>query len=82
MVRVQYDVNAIRKSSVSASYCRKGPWAIEFKAHAHEVARPGVDSSEASVKDLFGVSGKDEIIISKLKGGDIKIMQSRGLYTE
>ena len=78
---MQYDVNAIRKSSVSAS-CRNGPWVIEFKAHAHEVARPSVDSSEASVKDLFGVSGKDEIIISKLKGGDIKIMQSRGLYTE
>ncbi len=74
-------MNAIRKSRESAS-CRRGPSAIEFKVHAHEVARPSVDSSEASVQDLFGVSGKDEIIISKLKGGDIKIMQSRGLYTE
>ena len=59
---MQYDVNAIRKSIVSAS-CRQAPWAIEFKVHAHEVARPSVDSSEASVQDLFGVSGKDEIII-------------------
>ncbi len=73
---MQYDVNAIRTSSVSVS-CRKGPWAIEFKAHAHEVARPSVDSSEASVQDLFGVSGKDEMIISKRDGGDQNYAEQR-----
>ena len=53
-----------------------------FSSHHHQVARSGVESSEARFRDLLSINANNEMVVSVLNRGYGNAMEGRALNAQ